>query len=262
MRKQNPMGPSPLAALGESSAGSLRPSPPPESRPLCPALLSLALLASARACPAACSCYANTTDCTAAGLVSLTPVLALLDRNSASLLLSQNNLSSLVPLELSDFSRLDLLDLSHNHLSSLQPGVFSGLSSLCWLNLSSNDLGTHAATSDANGSTWARQARPGTRGLTKELLGGLRQLRGLDLSHNRLPWLPRGLLDPVPRLSWLSLAGNSLATLERATFEPLLGLRQLRLDGNRWDCDCRLRDFKHWVEWLLYRGEPSPPPDP
>uniref|UniRef100_H3CFW3 Leucine rich repeats and transmembrane domains 2 n=1 Tax=Tetraodon nigroviridis TaxID=99883 RepID=H3CFW3_TETNG len=184
-------------------------------------------------CPGRCSCYANTTDCTAAGLQSLPAVLAGLDRRASTLLLSQNNLSSLALVELSGLSHLELLDLSQNRFSGLQPDVFSSLSSLCWLNLSANNLGS--------------------QGLTGEAFNGLWQLRGLDLSHNSLLWLPRGLLDAVPRLTWLSLASNKMAALDRVTFEALVGLRQLHLEGNPWACDCRLRDFKHWMEWLIYR---------
>lgn len=212
-------------------------------------LLLLALLAPGLSCPGLCTCYANTTDCTAAGLLSLTAVLAGLDRRSSTLLLSQNNLSSLALVELSSFSHLELLDLSQNHFSRLQPDLFSGLSSLCWLNLSANNLGMQPVTSDPNSSL-----RFGNHGLTKEAFNGLWQLRGLDLSHNSLLWLPKGLLDAVPTLTWLSLASNRMAALDRATFEPLAGLQQLHLEGNPWECDCRLRDFKHWMEWLIYRG--------
>lgn len=217
-------------------------------------LLVLVLLAPVLSCPGLCSCYANTTDCTAAGLLSLTAVLAGLDRSSSTLLLSQNNLSSLAMVELSNFSHLELLDLSQNRFSGLQPDVFSGLSGLCWLNLSANNLGMQPVIPDPNSSVRAGLAPAGNQGLTKEAFNGLWQLRGLDLSRNSLLWLPKGLLDGVPRLSWLSLARNRMSTLDRATFEPLVGLQQLHLEGNRWECDCRLRDFKHWMEWLIYRG--------
>uniref|UniRef100_A0A3Q3XL64 LRRCT domain-containing protein n=1 Tax=Mola mola TaxID=94237 RepID=A0A3Q3XL64_MOLML len=160
-------------------------------------------------CPGVCTCYGNTTDCSAVGLLSLTPLLTLLDQDCLILRVPQNNLSSLAKTELSNLSSLDLLDLSQNHFSTLQPGVFSSLSGLSCR---------------------------------------------LDLSKNGLLWLPKGLLDGIPRLVWLSLASNRLVTLNRATFEPLVGLRQLQLAGNPWECDCKLRDFKHWMEWLIYRG--------
>ncbi|XP_054631165.1 leucine-rich repeat and transmembrane domain-containing protein 2-like isoform X2 [Dunckerocampus dactyliophorus] len=217
----------------------------------------LGMLGSVCCCPSVCICDGNTTDCSTLGLISLTPLLPLLDQDTETLQLAQNNLSFLDALDFTNLSSLEILDLSQNHFSTLQSGVFSCLSGLRWLNLSANILGTRLATS-CNGNCSKEVEKKLNRshggvGLSKEVFGGLGWLHGLDLSSNGLLWLPKDLLNGLQRLSWLSLARNRLAVLERGTFEPLVGLQQLLLAGNPWECDCTLWEFKHWMEWMIYR---------
>lgn len=229
---------------------------------VCAALPSLlvilvALLGLARGCPSICTCQGNTSDCSGLGLLSLIPILHQLPKDTLTLRLPHNNLSSLGTGELSNLSSLEVLDLSSNHLFSLPPGAFSGLSGLRWLNLSANDLGFPLVTPEPTNSTEVTPSTNGVQaqtGLNKDLLQGLRSLQGLDLSHNGLVSLPKGLLEGLQALAWLSLAGNRLQALERAPFQPLADLQHLQLAGNPWECDCRLRDFKHWMEWMIYRG--------
>uniref|UniRef100_A0A8K9WNZ2 LRRCT domain-containing protein n=1 Tax=Oncorhynchus mykiss TaxID=8022 RepID=A0A8K9WNZ2_ONCMY len=188
-------------------------------------LVLLGLLEAASGCPTVCICNSNGTDCTGLALLSLTTILPLLPQDTRTLRLSHNNLSSLGDGALSNLSALELLDLSDNHLSSLQPG-------------------NQTEVTQCNGSRW---------GLSRELFQGLWILKGLDLSLNGLVVFPNGLLDGLQGLAWLSLTGNKLRSLDRATFQPLGRLLSLQLAGNPWECDCNLRDFKHWMEWLLYR---------
>jgi hypothetical protein len=67
--------------------------------------------------------------------------------------------------------------------------------------------------------------------LTCPCLAGLRSLKSVDLSHNRIQVLETGALDWLCRLKELNVGSNPMRVLRKQLIEPLVRLQWLGLDG-------------------------------
>ncbi|XP_071443356.1 chaoptin-like [Hetaerina americana] len=119
------------------------------------------------------------------------------------------NLTALNANDLISFPALLQLSLSQNRISRVAPGIFKPLRSLAVLDFGLNEI----------------EVLPGDR------LRGLKSLRTLNLTHNRLK-----SLDPFPEdlksIQILDLSFNQLTRIPQDTFRHLRALSALHLAGN------------------------------
>ncbi|KAG9272373.1 leucine-rich repeat and transmembrane domain-containing protein 2-like [Astyanax mexicanus] len=209
-------------------------------------------------CPSICICNSTHSDCSSSFnlQISFNSILNQLPPNLTSLTISENNITMIKPQSFANLSSLLRLDLSRNNLLSLHRSTFYQLSSLEFLDLSSNFLLNLPVDLLSDLISLRELVLRDNRinMLSPIQFHSLTQLQHLDLSFNSLDSLPLGLLDGLQALVWLSLAGNKIGTLQRSVLEPLTVLQHLQLEENNWNCSCSIIPFKHWLEWMLYRG--------
>ena len=147
------------------------------------------------------------------------------------------------------------LDLSNNRISSISPQTLINLTSLKSLKLSHNKLGT------------------ALRMVGVTLFDNLQNLTNLELTHNNISVVPvrsfRSLvhLDIVkisnnvivqlgknsftfaPNLRKLDVSNNKISYIDQETLRSITkSLESLNLMGNRFECNCALMPFIHWMK--------------
>ncbi|KAK3564761.1 hypothetical protein QTP86_025275, partial [Hemibagrus guttatus] len=208
-------------------------------------------------CPSVCTCNITHTDCSSRDLpLSFNLISSQIPSNATTLNLSRNGIALIDPGAFVNLSSLLQLDLSRNQLLMLHPSTFYPLSSLELLDLSSNLLEDLAVDLFSELSNLRELILRDNRlkNVNSKQFQSLAELQRLDLSLNSLASVSLHLLDGLQGLEWLSLAGNRLRSIPRVVLEPLTVLKRLLLEGNHWNCSCVLVPFRHWVEWMLYRG--------
>ncbi|XP_026881111.2 slit homolog 2 protein isoform X3 [Electrophorus electricus] len=135
-------------------------------------------------CPVECSCLDTVVRCSNKGLKALPKGIP---KDVTELYLDGNQFIQ-VPLELSNFKHLTLIDLSNNQISTLSNHSYSNMSELLTLILSYNRL----------------------RCIPAKAFDGLRSLRLLSLHGNDIAVIPEGAFKDLTSLSHLALGANPL----------------------------------------------------
>ena len=175
------------------------------------------------------------------------------------------------------------MDLSlQSRISEVESHAFAGLHSLCSLDLSNNQLKVihpeaftvhNQSLRELNLSRALYNHSSVTDLATSLRWSSLGTLRGLDLSHNGLIYLPLRIFSHLTNLQRLQLANNSLVAIHNSTFSGLERLQELdlslnslktvpeeslqeldslpgavlRLDENPFMCKCGIEGFALWL---------------
>ncbi|KAI8479133.1 hypothetical protein Bbelb_431340 [Branchiostoma belcheri] len=148
-----------------------------------------------------------------------------------SLHMAHNEITSLPDDAFPNVPKLRGLTLNHNRIGLISANAFRGLARLEFLNLQENNL---------------------TR--VPEAFKHVPSLTTLMLNRNAIrtlyPWDFRAL----QRLAHLYLAFNGFTTVTPEVFSELASLVTLDVSGF-FNCDCRLRGFKEWIETTMVKVE-------
>ncbi|XP_061674756.1 trophoblast glycoprotein a [Syngnathoides biaculeatus] len=191
-------------------------------------------------CPTGCECSeaAHTVKCVAQDLRAVPVGIPGYARN---LFITGNRIARVGPESFRGLRNVTNLNLSNNRISEVDSHAFGGLPSLRSLDLSSNQLAVvhPEAFTVANQSlrelnlSHALSNHSAVLDLAMALRwSALTSLRGLDLSHNGLVYLPPRIFSHLGALRRLLLANNSLVAVRNASFAGLGDLRELDLSLN------------------------------
>uniref|UniRef100_A0A3B5LV93 Uncharacterized protein n=1 Tax=Xiphophorus couchianus TaxID=32473 RepID=A0A3B5LV93_9TELE len=141
------------------------------------------------------------------------------------LILSNNRIADLPPLQLNYLSDLVYLDCSNNSLTDISESTFGNLRKLAYLDLSFNTL----------------------LQIEDRTFGPLASLVMLRLTDNpNLGEIHPDAFSENFALQVLDVSRNNLTVLNISSLIALPALRSLGLSGNPWRCDCDTEDLCLW----------------
>ncbi|XP_076055420.1 uncharacterized protein LOC143033809 [Oratosquilla oratoria] len=117
------------------------------------------------------------------------------------------------------------LDLSYNRISKLHPKTFTGMEKLRKLYLGNNPIVR-------------------LEGLQFPVLP---HLDTISLRDCHINYIHNYAFSNLHHVKSIRISNNKLSRLQSELFTNNTQLKELELQGNMWNCDCRLKNFVHWV---------------
>ncbi|XP_067424744.1 leucine-rich repeat-containing protein 70 [Emydura macquarii macquarii] len=159
-------------------------------------------------CPSVCQlCTGKQVNCRNVGLSSIPKNFP---KSTVLVYLSGNNISHVIPNELTGLQKLAVLYLDNSSISYVHPKAFVELNKLCYLHLNNNHI----------------------KRLDLGIFEGLSDLHCLYLQNNQISFVPRGLFSGLISIRYLTLERNRLRVLGSGTFLGMISLQTLNLANN------------------------------
>uniref|UniRef100_A0A6A7FYE6 Leucine-rich repeat-containing protein 24 n=1 Tax=Hirondellea gigas TaxID=1518452 RepID=A0A6A7FYE6_9CRUS len=204
-------------------------------------------------CPGNCRCtYVSNKKVAKCDNAGYTTVPSSLSPEIQVLVLSNNNI---MQIDKDEFQRAGLVNLqrlvlANNKISYVDKDAFSGLHIMIELDLRNNRIEKlHPATFTGmeklrnlylNGNAMRR--------LEANQFPMLFHLQKLQLDTCNINYVHNYAFVNLPNITNLGLANNVLETVDAELFSNNPKLVSLELANNRWNCDCRLRNFARWLD--------------
>ncbi|XP_049549390.1 leucine-rich repeats and immunoglobulin-like domains protein 3 [Anopheles darlingi] len=181
-------------------------------------------------CQKQCPCLGNAIDCSKKNLKTLFHIPHWVE----NLELASNRLShDVIAAQLSDLSKLQVLNLNHNRMSRLP--VLRGLRNVIKLYATNNEI--EAIDVEALAALPALKFLDLSRNSIQELQYTVfperNSIQYLNLNFNKLTLLTKGTFDRLPVLKRLEISSNALEEVQSLTFQNLNQLKSLKLNNNR-----------------------------
>lgn len=159
-------------------------------------------------CPTVCqSCTEKQVSCRSLGLAAIPRNFP---KTVTLLYLSGNNLTNILPNQLTDHTELAVLYLNNSGIVYIHPKALTSLKKLYYLYLNSNYI----------------------QRLDAGLFNGLFSLHYLHLQQNQIDVLPQGLFHQLKAVRYLYLQNNKLRVLGSDIFFGMVKLHTLNLSNN------------------------------